>query len=578
MRDKSTFIAWLSSFPEIYNSRAVFSALTELNEYYYSITKCKCNVLDLKEAEIQRLFDELRTDFFYARNHPQVHRKMLIILRLFREYQEYKKNAHYTCSHVRKMLSELHECCLGINRTKEAEERKKREFEILNTKPEVTIVYPKSYDRPFQPLPIKEVPSQGSSHTKGKKEKPGKYYRYFKNAKSLRTRSLSFQKDYHVVIDPLFSEIDNSDNSYDFSSWKWIYDEILRRAPALTPFVNEVRKLPRPKAGEIKLLIRQYQIGNLSALNNLLPYFYRICLKSALKVGREYNIEYVLKRKTAPISLSLKYRFYDKLVFQKLKRAIGMDNALFLPTAGAPIPPTIEEFIHSVGIGLVAGYGLTESLATVSCDHGVKTLGSVGRPLPGIEVKIGENDEILIKGPGVTCGYYKKESATREAFDKDGYFHTGDAGYLKDGELFITDRIKDLFKTSNGKYISPQVLEGRLCVDKYIEQLAVIAEQRKFVSALIIPAYDELKAYAAEHKIEYKDMKDLCQNKEINQMIKTRIDTLQQTFAAYEQIKRFTLLPEPFTIDKGELTNTLKIRRQVLLKNYSEEIDKMYEA
>ena len=301
-------------------------------------------------------------------------------------------------------------------------------------------------------------------------------------------------------------------------------------------------------------------------------------VKSALKVGREYNIEYVLKRKTAPISLSLKYRFYDKLVFQKLKRAIGMDNALFLPTAGAPIPPTIEEFIHSVGIGLVAGYGLTESLATVSCDHGVKTLGSVGRPLPGIEVKIGENDEILIKGPGVTCGYYKKESATREAFDKDGYFHTGDAGYLKDGELFITDRIKDLFKTSNGKYISPQVLEGRLCVDKYIEQLAVIAEQRKFVSAFIIPAYDELKAYAAEHKIEYKDMKDLCQNKEINQMIKTRIDTLQQTFAAYEQIKRFTLLPEPFTIDKGELTNTLKIRRQVLLKNYSEEIDKMYEA
>ena len=285
MRDKSTFIAWLSSFPEIYNSREVFSALTELNEYYYSITKCKCNVLDLKEAEIQRLFDELRTDFFYARNHPQVHRKMLIILRLFREYQEYKKNAHYTCSHVRKMLSELHECCLGINRTKEAEERKKREFEILNTKPEVTIVYPKSYDRPFQPLPIKEVPSQGSSHTKGKKEKPGKYYRYFKNAKSLRTRSLSFQKDYHVVIDPLFSEIDNSDNSYDFSSWKWIYDEILRRAPALTPFVNEVRKLPRPKAGEIKLLIRQYQIGNLSALNNLLPYFYRICLKSALKVS-----------------------------------------------------------------------------------------------------------------------------------------------------------------------------------------------------------------------------------------------------------------------------------------------------
>lgn len=300
-------------------------------------------------------------------------------------------------------------------------------------------------------------------------------------------------------------------------------------------------------------------------------------VEDAMKVGREYNIEYALKQKKAPLSLALKYKVYEKTVFHLLKKVIGMDRGVLFPTAGAAIPPAVEEFIHIVGINMVAGYGLTESTATVSCDHGPKTIGSVGRPLPGIEVKIGENDEILVRGSGITRGYYKKDNATREAFDADGFFHTGDAGCIKNGELFITERIKDLYKTSNGKYIAPQVLEGKLCVDKFIDQIAIIADQRKFVSALIIPVYGELEAYAKSHHITYGDVKELCQNKEIHSMIGERIETLQQSFAAYEQVKRFTLLPEPFTMEKGELTNTLKIKRPVLLKNYAAEIEKMYE-
>lgn len=153
----------------------------------------------------------------------------------------------------------------------------------------------------------------------------------------------------------------------------------------------------------------------------------------------------------------------------------------------------------------------------------------------------------------------------------------GDAGYIKNGELFLTERIKDLFKTSNGKYIAPQVLETKLVIDRYIDQIALIADQRKFVSALIVPVYGLLKAYAKEEGIEYKDMEELLRHPSIQKLYNMRIDTLQQQFAHYEQIKRFTLLPEPFSMERGELTNTLKLKRAVIAENYKDIIDKMYE-
>ena len=298
----------------------------------------------------------------------------------------------------------------------------------------------------------------------------------------------------------------------------------------------------------------------------------------AIKVGKMHNIDYLRVGKKPPLLLHLKYKFYEKTIYALLKKTIGIENGNFFPTAGAAVPDEICEFVHSVGINMIVGYGLTESTATVSCfpDKGYE-IGSVGTLMPDVEVKIGENNEILLRGKTITTGYYRKPEATADAIDKDGWFHTGDAGHLKDGHLYLTERIKDLFKTSNGKYVSPQALETKLAIDRYIDQIAVIADQRKFVSALIVPVYGFVKDYAKEKGLEYKDMADLLQHPKVQALFRARIDTLQQQFAHYEQVKRFTLLPEPFSMERGELTNTLKLKRSVVATNYKELIDKMYE-
>ena len=299
----------------------------------------------------------------------------------------------------------------------------------------------------------------------------------------------------------------------------------------------------------------------------------------ALSVGRKHNIEYLSHAKRPPLPLALEYKVVDKTILSLVRKTMGLINPNIFPTAGAYVSPEVEEFIHSIGLNMVVGYGLTESLATVSCDHLSEgyTLGSVGRPIDGIQIKIGENDEILLKGPTITRGYYKRDSINAVSFDEDGFFHTGDSGYLKDGELFLKERIKDLFKTSNGKYIAPQQIEALLLVDKFVDQAAVIADQRKFVSALIVPAYSQLEEWARDNGVSYSTIDELCAHPKVNAMMKERIDTLQQTLSHYEQIKRFTILPKPFSMESGELTNTLKLRRQVVNKNYKEFIDKMYE-
>ena len=298
----------------------------------------------------------------------------------------------------------------------------------------------------------------------------------------------------------------------------------------------------------------------------------------AIKVGKIHNIDYLRKGKTPPLMNQLKSKFYEKTVYALLKKTIGIENGNFFPTAGAAVPDEICEFVHSVGINMLVGYGLTESTATVSCflNQGYE-IGSVGTVMPDVEVKIGDENEILLRGKTITKGYYKKAEATAAAIDKDGWFHTGDAGYLKGDQLYLTERIKDLFKTSNGKYVSPQALETKLAIDRYIDQIAIIADQRKFVSALIVPVYGFVKDYAKEKGIEYKNMEELLQHPKILGLFRARIDTLQQQFAHYEQVKRFTLLPEPFSMERGELTNTLKLKRPIVAKNYKEVIDKMYE-
>lgn len=305
----------------------------------------------------------------------------------------------------------------------------------------------------------------------------------------------------------------------------------------------------------------------------------RRLIKGALKVGARCWTDYLSKGKTLPPVLHMRYAFYQRTVVKLLRKTLGLENANFFPTAGAAVSPEVEKFVHAAGIYMVVGYGLTESTATVSCDIPGRpnTLGSVGRLIKGLEIKFGENDEILLRGKTITPGYYKKESVTRETIDEDGWFHTGDSGYMKDGELFLKERIKDLFKTSNGKYIAPQMIESKFVIDKYIDQTVIVADKHKFVSALVVPNYDLLKKYAEEKGLSVGNSREaLCASPEIKQMMKERMDFLQQDLAHYEQVKRFILLPKPFTIATGELTNTLKVKRRVVYERYAKEIEQIY--
>lgn len=299
----------------------------------------------------------------------------------------------------------------------------------------------------------------------------------------------------------------------------------------------------------------------------------------ALAVGRRYNIECKSRGKRPSLALALEYKMMDRLVLSLVRKQIGLEKPNIFPTAGSRVSPEVEEFVHSVGIDMIVGYGLTESLATVTCDHKNEpyTIGSVGQPISSIDIKISDEGEVLLKGPTITKGYFNRPEINAKSFTADGYFRTGDAGYMKNGELFLTERIKDLFKTSNGKYIAPQLVESLLLVDKYIDQVAVIADDRKFVSALVVPEFRLVEEYAREHNIKFESREDLCADRRIRDFLMERIATLQQQLAPYEQVKRITLVPHHFSMENGELTNTLKIRRPVIYKNYKEEIDRMYE-
>lgn len=314
---------------------------------------------------------------------------------------------------------------------------------------------------------------------------------------------------------------------------------------------------------------------------NTSPAVQRKLMLDALEVGRRYNVEFKMRKLVPPVGLRVRYAFYEKTIIALLKRELGLENANFFPTAGAYVSPEIEEFVHSCGIFMMVGYGLTESTATVSNDHTFDptTIGSVGRIIKGLEVKIDEEhlNEVLLRGDTITPGYFNKPDETAAAIDSEGWFHTGDAGYIKNDELYLTDRIKDLFKTSNGKYIAPQMLEAMLIVDRYIEQLVIIANERKYVSALIVPEYRMLGEWAKEQGISYSSNEELCNNEKVVAMVMDRIVTLQQGLAAYEQIKRITLLPRPFSIEDGELTNTLKVKRPVVNERYRNEIEAMYD-
>lgn len=312
-------------------------------------------------------------------------------------------------------------------------------------------------------------------------------------------------------------------------------------------------------------------------INSASPAMKKIFL-DAIETGRRYNLEYKNKGIPAPCSLKLKFQFYNKTVFTLLKKVLGIERGRFFPVAGAPLSDTINEFLQSVNIPIAYGYGLSETTATVCFYPEIGfQFGSIGEIMPGVQVKIDPgNNEILVKGKTVMSGYYNKSEETKKAFTEDGFFRTGDAGRLEGNTLFFTERIKDLYKTSNGKYIAPQAIEMVMSGDNYIEQIAVIGDQRKFVSALIVPAYPLLEKYAGEKGISFESREELVKNKDIIRFIEARVEEHQKNLASYEKIKRFTLLPEPFMMG-CELTDTLKLRRPVVLQKYATEIEAMYE-
>ena len=303
-------------------------------------------------------------------------------------------------------------------------------------------------------------------------------------------------------------------------------------------------------------------------------------MDKAIETGKAYNLEYKCKNKKAPALLSMKYAFYDKLVLSKIRKVAGLTNGKVFPCSGASLSNNIAKFLRAIGIPIYYGYGLTESCATVSCFvDGHIGFGTCGKLVPGVEVKIGEEFEIMVRAGSIMKGYYNKPEETAKVITQDGWFKTGDMGrFSPEGYLIMTERLKDLFKTANGKYIAPQALEGRIGENKYIEQIATIGDQRKFVSALIVPAFDMLKEYAKVKDIDYADEGDLISRPEIISLIEKEIKKMQGEFASYEQVKRFTLLPKPFTMQTGELTDTLKLRRRVINERYQPLIDGMYEG
>ncbi len=305
----------------------------------------------------------------------------------------------------------------------------------------------------------------------------------------------------------------------------------------------------------------------------------RILFKEAVSCGTKRNLKYKRAGKKVPILLEKEYQYFDKKVFKKLRAAIGLTNPHLFPTAGAMLSDNITEFLHAIGINIIIGYGLSETTASVSFYGNNWELGTIGEPIPSIKVKIGENNEILCKGPTVMKGYYNKPEETAKAIDKNGWFHTGDCGAITEtGQLVMTERLKDLYKTGNGKYIAPQVLETRLAQDIFIEQVAVIGDGKKFVSALIVPSFEQLRAYANKKKIPYSNIEELVNNRDIHKMFEDHINNYQKDLAPYEQIKKFIIMPRLFTMENGELTNTLKIRRPVVLKRYAKLIDAIYNA
>jgi long-chain acyl-CoA synthetase len=295
----------------------------------------------------------------------------------------------------------------------------------------------------------------------------------------------------------------------------------------------------------------------------------------ALKTGRLYQQKKRENRLT--FGISFKNRLADRLVFSKVKQKLG-GNFRFPISGGAPLSTETLKFFEAMGLQIIEGYGMTETHLIITLTPPASTkYGSCGKPISGVEVKISADGEILVRGETLMAGYYKQPEQTKEMIDQDGWLHTGDVGYLdQDNYLYITDRKKNIIITAGGKNVAPAPIENTLKLSKYIEDVCVIGDRRKFISAIIIPNYENLKKWAQENSLSFGDERELVQSLAVSQMMSQEIDRLQAETARFEKIKKFILLPEPLTIEQGELTPSLKIKRTVLEERLKKEIDDLY--
>jgi long-chain acyl-CoA synthetase len=307
------------------------------------------------------------------------------------------------------------------------------------------------------------------------------------------------------------------------------------------------------------------------------PHMRRKLFHWAIQTGAAYGSKFKEEEKI-PLGLKLKHAVASRLVLNKI-RAITGGRVRFFPCAGAPLSQEIEEFFYAAGVTICCGYGLTETTATVTChEQRHFKFGTVGKPLSGIEVKIAENGEILVRGKTVMKGYYNKPAETAAVFS-GSWFRTGDAGVIEEGGyLRITDRIKDLMKTSGGKYIAPQMIESLIGADHFIEQAVIIGDGKNYVTALVVPSFPALESYAASAQIPFTSREELVRNPRILEFYRQRIEERSKDLARFEQIKKFTLLAKELTVDGGDITPTLKVKRKTFTSKYQDLIDAMYQG
>ncbi|WP_429210757.1 AMP-dependent synthetase/ligase [Aeromonas veronii] len=296
----------------------------------------------------------------------------------------------------------------------------------------------------------------------------------------------------------------------------------------------------------------------------------------ATKVGKQMVATRQADKSASPLLYGQLW-LAERLVFRKLRARFG-GRTRFLPVAGARLADDVNLFFQAMGLNLKYGYGMTETTATVCCyEDSQFKLGSIGTALNGIEVKLGENNELLVRSPTVMRGYYNKPDATAEVMTEDGFLRTGDAGELdSQGNIYFTERLKELMKTSNGKYVAPQLVEGTIGKDRFIEQIAIVADARHFVSALIVPCFESLEEYARSINLQYQCKTELLRHSRVMEFFEARIADLQKELAKFEQVKKFTLLPSAFSMELGELTPTMKLRRKIIEAKYQSEIEAMY--